>query len=167
MSYKSPPTAHGQYYDTTDQAIASATTAQIVTFNTTDLQTGIIKGTGTGSVANSRFTLPSTGIYAFFISAIVDSTSGSGEARMWFRSAASGGTPADIANSNTIVTIPATTEIVLAVNFYYNCTAINDIVEVWFSGDGTNVRLNATAAGVTPTRPATPSIIMTINKISK
>ena len=167
MSYKSPPTAHGQYYDTTDQAIASATTAQIVTFNSTDFQTGVTKGTGTGSVANSRFTLPSTGIYAFFLSAIVDSTAGTGELRMWFRSAASGGTPADIANSNTIISVSSTTEAVLAVNFYYNCTAINDIVEIWMSGDATTVRLNATVAGVTPTRPASPSIIMTINKMSK
>lgn len=167
MSYKSPPTAHGQYFDTTSQTIATTTVAQIVTFDTTDFQTGIIKGTGTGSVANSRFTLPTTGIYAFFVSAIVDTSSGNGELRMWFRSATSGNTPADIASSNTVVSVSSTIESVLAVNYYYNCATINEIVEIWMSGDATACRLHAVAAGASPTRPAAPSIILTINKISK
>lgn len=167
MSYKSPPTAHGEYSDSTTQLIASATTAQIVTFDTTEEQDGIIKGTGTGSVANSRFTLPSTGVYQFNISAMVSSTSGSHQLRMWFRAAASAGTPADIARSNTVVDVAANTIGILAIPFFYNCTAIGDIVEVWMSGDGTQSELLAVAAGVTPTRPAAPSIVMAVNKISK
>lgn len=169
MSYKSPPTTHGQFYDTTTQTIAASATAQIVTFDTTDTGStaGVSKGTGTGSVANSRFTLTGTGVYQFLLTAIVDSASGAGELRLWFRSAAAGNTPADIANSNTITSVSATTETVLAVGFYYNATAINDIVEIWISGDTTNVRMRAVAAGATPTRPAAPSIVLNINKISK
>tara|TARA_R110000868_G_scaffold213526_1_gene463622 strand:- start:283 stop:786 length:504 start_codon:yes stop_codon:yes gene_type:complete len=167
MSYKSPPTAHGQYFDTTTQTIASATTAQIITFNTTDVQTGMTKGTGTGSVANSRFTLPSTGIYQFNLSVVVNVASGGAKSMsVWFRSAVSGGTPADIANSATTIDVSTVSQ-VLSVPFFYNCTAINDIVEIWMSGTATACEILAVAAGVSPTRPASPSIIMTINKISK
>jgi hypothetical protein len=38
-------------------------------------------------------------------------------------------------------------------------------IEVWFSGDSTAVSLPAFAAGVTPTRPATSSVLLTMIKL--
>ena len=167
MSYKISPIPFAQYLDTTTQAIASSTAAQIITFDTTTSQSGIAKGTGTGAVANSRFTLNTTGDYLFIISAIADSSSGAHNLNIWVRYAASGGTPADLANSNTIQNMSGTVNSLIAVPFIITATAIGDIVELWMSGDSTNSRILAVAAGVTPTRPAVPSIILTISKISK
>jgi len=167
MSYKISPIPHAQYLDTTTQSIVSATTAQIITWDTTIQEKGIVKGTGTGAVANSRFTLNTIGEYLFLISAIADSTSGVHTLDIWVRTAASGGTPADVANSNTHQSMTGTANGLIAVPFIITATAIGDIVEFWMRGDGTQSRLLSIAAGVSPTRPAVPSIILTINKISK
>lgn len=168
MSFKISPIEHGEYLDTTTQSIASSTVAQIITFNTSvDVGNGIVLGTGTGSVANSRFTFLTTGNYLVAFSAICNSTSGNHNINIWLRSATAGNTPADIANSNTLQAMSGSVNGVMTVTFIYQTATQNEILELWMSGDSTNSQIQAIAAGVSPTRPATPSIILTVNKISK
>lgn len=167
MSYIISPIEHATFLDTTTQSISSSTTAQIITYNTTLDAVGITLVTGTGSVANSRITLPTIGDYMVTFSAECNSTSGNHNLNVWMRQAAAGGTPADVANSNSIVYLTGSVSAVMTVNFIVECTAKGDILELWMSGDSTNSQLLAVAAGSSPTRPAIPSIIVTVNKISK
>jgi hypothetical protein len=44
---------------------------------------------------------------------------------------------------------------------------VGDEIEMFWVGSSTNDRLLAVAAQVSPTRPATPSTILTIKKVSK
>ena len=55
-------------------------------------------------------------------------------------------------------------ETVIAVTFVQKFV-VGDYFEFWCWGDNTGVKLLATAAGTSPTRPAVPSIIMTANYI--
>jgi hypothetical protein len=168
MSFKISPIEYGQWFDTTTQSIASSAVAQIVTFNgTSDETAGITKGTGTGSVANSRFTFATTGAYLVVFSAICNSASGNHNINIWFRTATAGNTPADVTNSNTIAYMSGSASEVMAVTFFLRTVTQGETLEIWMSGDSSNSQIQTTVAGVSPTRPATPSIILSINKISK
>ena len=71
------------------------------------------------------------------------------------------GTP--IADTNTIIQIPnASTETVLAVAFAVDLTA-GQYIELMYRGDNAAVRMVQTAAGASPTRPASPAVILKIN----
>lgn len=169
-SYKLPPTGSATFLDTANQTITSPTLAQIVTYNTTINARGITLTTGTGSVANSRMVFATTGEYLVTVSAVMATPGGGSHyTAIWARTAAAGGTPADVANSNTAVTNVGATQNVVAVTFIVEVTAANDVLELWMSGDqsGAGTGLVASAAGSSPTRPASPSIIVTVNKISK
>ena len=166
-AYKFPPAAHAEYLDTTTQAIASATTAQIVTFNTTTHQQGVTLSTGTGSVANSRFVFGDPGSYSIQVSAIADISAGAHSLELWLRTATVGNTPADVANSNTVQNMTGTVTGLIGVTFHFDAVTIGDMAELWISGDSTNSQMLAIAAETSPTRPATPSIIVTINKVSE
>jgi hypothetical protein len=141
--------------DSTDQAIANVTLAQLITFNTDVSHSGITR------TSSSRFTIPNPGTYLITFSAIVYSTSLGKVINIWIRK---DGT--DIASSNTPYTFKSNgIASIITVTFIETFTA-NQYFELWMWGDDTGVKLDATAAGTSPTRPASPSIIMTVNKIS-
>lgn len=143
--------------DTTDQAIANTALAQVVTFNTDVHSSGITR------TSSSRFTIEETGTYLITFSAIAscaDVVTGK-VLNIWMRVDG-----VDVANSNTIYTFKGTqANAVVTVTFIDVFTA-GQYFELWIWGDDTDVSLNATAAGGSPTRPACPSIILTANRIS-
>lgn len=155
-TYKVPPTAHGNFSDSTDQAMGAGDTPQIITFNTNDDVEGLYHNT---TVLPGRFTVLNPGAYQMVFSGIADSTLGNNKyIAIWLRV-----NGIDVPRSNTIVTIPTAAveqTVAVAIQYHFN---VNDYFELWTYGTDVNVRWNATAAGV---GPACPSVILTVAKVS-
>jgi hypothetical protein len=95
-------------------------------------------------------------------SACTSSPSGSAHVNIWVRK---NGT--DIARTNTTVELLELVQTVMTVTYIFSLAA-NDYIElVGNSQDVANCTINATGDQTTPDVPASPSIILTINKISK
>jgi len=118
-------------------------------------------GTQTGH-DSSRICFTTSGEYLVAVSAIADSDTTNKKMELWANVDG-----ANVARSNTIVNMPnANSEMIIAVTFIITATATS-CLQLRTTADNDGVQMLATAAGSDPTRPACPSIIVTINKISK
>lgn len=152
---------YGAFQDTTDQTAASTTAAYAITFNTTDFSNGVYLSN------SSRLNVRNTGLYNLeFSIQFKNTTNDSQDAEVWFRK---NGT--DIAASNSrfgLAPRKASTDpshIIGALNFYLDLVA-NDYVELMWKVSDTGVSIEHYAAGTSPTRPATPSVITTMSYVS-
>jgi hypothetical protein len=152
---------YGAFQDTTDQTAASTTAAYAITFNTTDFSNGVYLSN------SSRLTVRNTGLYNLeFSIQLKNTTNDSQDAEVWFRK---NGT--DIAASNSrfgLAARKASTDpshIIGALNFYVELVA-GDYVELMWKVSDTGVSIEHYAAGTSPTRPATPSVITTMSYVS-
>jgi hypothetical protein len=152
---------YGAFQDTTDQTAASTTAAYAITFNTTDFSNGVYLSN------SSRLNVRNTGLYNLeFSIQFKNTTNDSQDAEVWFRK---NGT--DIAASNSrfgLAPRKASTDpshIIGALNFYLDLVA-NDYVELMWKVSDTGVAIEHFAAGTSPTRPATPSVITTMSYVS-
>jgi hypothetical protein len=152
---------YGAFQDTTDQTAASTTAAYAVTFNTTDYAVGV------AIVSNSQITVRSAGIYNIQFSFQFANTSVSiQDIDIWFRK---NGT--DVAGSNSKFSVPNSHggtdgHLIAALNFYIQLAA-GDYVQLMWATTSTNVTLEQLPTQTSPTRPATPSAIVTINKVDE
>jgi hypothetical protein len=150
---------YGSFSDSTTQTWASVTTAYPITFNTDEYKFNVTHSTSTNP---SRVYVDVAGVYMVTFSACTSSPSGSGHVNIWARK---NGT--DIARTNTTVELLELVQTVMTVTYIFSLAA-NDYIElVGNSQDVANCTLNATGVQTTPDVPASPSIILTINKISK
>ena len=142
-------------YDTTDQTNAGATSVNKITYNTTDLSSGI------SIASSSRITMANAGIYNIQFSAQFAKTDGGDDVvDLWLCKNGS-----NVANSNTEVTIQGNNGNFLAAwNFVVQASA-GDYYELCWSSADTAVRLDYRAAGTSPTRPAIPSVILTVTQV--
>lgn len=152
---------YGAFQDSTDQAAASTTVAYPMTFNTTDYSNGVYLSN------SSRLNVRNAGVYNLQFSAQLENQDNNQHTvDIWFRK---NGT--NIANSNSQFTVPARKSasifghVIAALNFFVELAA-NDYVEIVWRAEDTLVRIEQTAAQTSPTRPATPSIIATMQAIS-
>ena len=143
---------YGSFYDTTTQTAAAINTATKITFNTTDLSSGVYLGTPT-----SRVYVDTDGIYNFQTSIQLDSTVFlAHEFYLWF--ALNG---VDVANSASQVRIQGNNaEVFVALNYFFTLK-VGDYVELVYSVDNLGVRLEATAASAL--HPGIPSVILTVS----
>ena len=152
--------------DNTDQAIVSTTASQLITFDTDVSRHGIDR------TSSSRFTISTPGTYLITFSGLVVGINGKAIC-MWLRSGTHAGASTvsdNVADSNTYYTFKSTGGTgIIAVAFLQNFVSTQ-----WFEflswGDDTSNKWDYTAAvadnpGVTPGRPACPSIIFTANRI--
>lgn len=142
-------------YSTQDQTNAGATSVNKMTYNTTDISNGV------SIVSNSRITIANAGIYNIQFSAQFDKTdSGDDKVDIWLCKNGS-----NVANTNTEFTLVGNSgKHVAAWNLLVNAAAGDYFELCWHSAD-VNVFINYVAAQTTPTRPATPSVILTVNKV--
>jgi hypothetical protein len=154
---------YGAFQDTTDQT-ATANTATVMTFNTTDFSNGVTV------VTSSKLTVAQAGIYNLQFSAQFDnSDTQEHDVYIWLRKDASGaGT--DIPGSAGYVGIPSSHggfngHAIVGWNYFITLNA-NDFVEIWWSTPNTGVTIQAYAAGVSPTRPSTASVVATMTFVS-
>ena len=143
--------AYGSFYDTTTQTAAATGTAYAMTFNTTDLSSGVYLGSPT-----SRVYVSETTIYDIQFSAQLDNTSGGDHlAYIWLRI---NGT--DVANSASEVRLKGNNaELVAAWNFLASLNA-DDYFELMWSVSDTGVQIK-TVAAASPV-PGIPSVILTV-----
>lgn len=151
---------YGAFQDSTDQAAASTTAAYAITYNTTDYANGI---TLTNS---SRLNVSNPGVYniQFSIQFANDDTQIQ-DVDVWFRK---NGT--DVAGSNSKFSVPNSHggtdgHLIAGLNFFIELAA-NDYVEIMWATSSTLVTIEHLAAQTTPTRPATPSVIVTMTYVS-
>ena len=146
-------TQYGSFYSTQDQANAAAINK--MTLNVTDIASGV------SIVSGSRVTVSQAGIYNIQFSAQFDKTdSGDDLVDIWL---CKNGQP--VANTNTEITLVGNNgKHVAAWNFLVAASASDYFELCWYSLDA-NVFLNYVAAQSNPTRPAIPSLILTINQI--
>lgn len=142
-------------YSTQDQTNAGASQVNKMTLNTTDLNNGV------SIVSNSRITIANAGIYDIEFSAQVFKTSGgTSKIDIWLCKNGS-----NVANTNTELEVSGNSHgIVASWNFFVNA-ADGDYYELCWSSSDTTMLLDYTAAQSTPTRPAIPSVILTVHKI--
>ena len=150
-------TPYGAFQDSTDQTAASTTDAYAVTYNTTDYSNGVFVA------SNSRLTARSYGIYNVqFSLQFANTDTQIQDVDIWFRK---NGT--DIANSNSRFSIPNSHggvdgHLVAAMNFWVELAA-NDYTEIMWRTSNTTVSIQQIPAQTSPTRPATPSAIVTVS----
>jgi len=147
----------GSFFDTTTQTNPVASTANLMTFNTTDISNGV------SVVAGSQITFANPGIYNVQFSAQLDRTSGgtAEDIDIWLRN-----NGVNVSQSNTKLTLVANSgHLVAAWNWYVTVTAPGDYYELVWSSPETSIQLQAVPADTVPTRPAVPSIILTVNQV--
>jgi len=152
---------YGAFQDSTDQVAANTTTAYAVTFNTTDFSNGVTIASG------SRITVADAGIWnCQFSIQFKNTTNDTQDTEIWFRK---NGT--NIANSNSRFNLsprkssgdPSHT--IAALNFFVSMNS-TDYLEIMWRVSDVGVSIEQYAAGTSPTRPATPSAIVTMSFVS-
>jgi hypothetical protein len=148
---------YGQFSSTTTQS-GSANTAYSMTFDTTDFSQGI------SLVSGSRLTVTNSGLYNVQFSSQLHTTANQAvDFSIWFAM-----TGSNIANSNTDFTIEKINGggyMVAALNFLTQITS-GSYVELKYSKTTAQGQLQAKGTQSTPTRPATPSAIVTITQVA-
>ena len=149
---------YGAFQDSTTQSVASTTTAYAITYNTTDFSNGITLSN------SSRLNVANGGLYniqfSFQLSNLANSTE---DIDVWFRK---NGT--DISGSNSIFGLAPRKNstdpyhVIAAMNFFVNLAA-NDYIQIMWKASNTACTIKAASAGTSPTRPSTPSCIVTMN----
>lgn len=147
--------SYGSFYDTTIQTNPTASTPNKMTFDSTAVSKRI-------NVSNGDVYVHYDGLYNIQFSAQLDKTdSGSDDVDIWLRY-----NGVDVPWSNTRVTLVGNNaKSVAAWNFYQPMTASSYFNIMWSSAD-TDVRLYSQGTQSNPTRPAIPSVILTVDKIS-
>lgn len=148
---------YGQFSSTQTQS-GSANTAYSMTFNTTDFSHGI------SLVSQSRLTVANTGIYNIqFSSQLHTTVNQSVDFSIWFAM-----TGSNIANSNTEFSIEKVSGGgygVAALNYLTQIQS-GSYIELKYSKTTLEGQLQAKETQVTPSRPSTPSVIVTVTQVA-
>lgn len=142
---------YGSFYDTTTQTAAVINTAYAMTFNTSDLSSGVTIGTPT-----SRIYVDTPNVYNVQFSAQVDKTAG-GVGLVWVWLRKNGVNVPDSAGQIRIQGNNA--EVLAAWNYVIQLNA-GDYIELMWEVDDTSVILLAEAASAI--HPSVPSVILTV-----
>jgi hypothetical protein len=152
---------YGAFQDSTDQTAASTTVAYPMTFNTTDFSNGVYLSN------SSRMNVRNAGIYNLQFSVQLQNTDNAQHTvDIWFRK---NGT--DITASNSMFTVPARKSasiyghLIGAINYFVELVA-NDYVEIVWRAESTLVSIEQLPTQTSPTRPATPSVIATMQYVA-
>ena len=146
--------SYGSFYDTTTQS-GSANTAYAMKHNTTDLSSDV------SIVSDTRITMAEAGVYTIISTQQFKHTSG-GTVYItgWIRK-----NGVDVANSATDLTLKGNgaTEL-YAINYFVEAAA-GDYFELIWSATDSSTEIVYQAARTSPTRPAVPSVITTVNRV--
>ena len=150
---------YGSFSSTQTQTIASTTASYVITYNTDDYKSQVTHST---SVCPGAIYVDVPGTYLITFSAIGKSAAPNKKMDIWLSVNGS-----NVANSNTISRfVGAANERVVTVT-YINKFLADQYFELYWCSDDTGTVLLATSASTNPTRPVCPSIITTVNMISK
>ena len=157
---------YGAFSSDQDQT-ATANTATLMTFNTTDFANGV-------SISSSKIRVTTPGIYNLQFSTQFQNTDNQlHDISIWLRQGNDGGSSADIAGSTGFVSIPARKSAspgeeaheIIGWNYYLSM-AVDDYVQIYWSTTSALVTIQAYAASTSPTRPSTQSVVATLSFVS-
>ena len=144
---------YGSFYDTTTQTAAVANTAYAMTFNTTDLSSGV----RLRSPSTSEVEVDTEGVYDLQFSAQLDNTSGGNHtATIWLRV-----NGVNVVESAGRLVLKGTDGDLVASWNYFQQFKAGDYFQIMWSVSDTAVQLVATAA--TPPAPGVASVILTVS----
>lgn len=148
--------SYGSFVNTTNQTASLANTAYSLELNKTELSNQI------SVVSGSRITFLNTGIYDLQFSAQLNKASGSpANIDIWLAY-----TGSNVDDTNTRVTVAGSqAKAVAAWDFMFEVLNPNDYVELKWSVTNADVYIYSETTGSTPTRPALPSLIVTVFQI--
>jgi len=148
--------SYGSFYDTTSQGNTPASTARPININSTATASGVSIQSG------NRITVDHDGIYNIqFSLQLIKTSNGNDDADIWLRYNGN-----DVPNSNGRVTIIGNNgKGITSWNFVQAMTA-SSYCQIYWSSSDTGLTIFATSSQTGPTRPAIPSIIVTVDKIS-
>ena len=154
------PTNYGAFYDLTNQT-AAINTATVMLFGNTSLVDGVTMAGG------SRVTIPAAGVYNFQFSAqFVNSSAADVPVSIWIRLNGATNVPSSCGD----ISVPAKQGSLNGYNMaawnYMESLAAGDYIEFMWSTPSASVLIEAIAARTTPTRPAAPSIILTVEQVA-
>jgi hypothetical protein len=153
---------YGSFYSSTTQSDGVNTPTLLYCENTAD-NDGVTMELGT-SGKKSRMTFANAGTYNIQFSAQAHHQGGGGSGstiNIWFRL-----NGADIANSDTKITIASSSPYQVAAWNFIVSVAAGQYVEMVYASDNANVEFLAEASATSPfAHPAIPSIIMTAQQI--
>ena len=151
---------YGAFQSLVDQTIASTTTAYAMTLDTTDYTNGVYLSN------SSRMNIRNAGIYNLQWSGQFENTdSADHDVYVWLRK---NGT--NVVASTGLISIPSkhgsiNGHTIGGWNFFLELAA-NDYIELYWSADSTTVSLQFYAAGTSPTKPSTASLITTMQYVA-
>lgn len=147
----------GAFYDTLDQTNGGTTAANLMLFDTSDpLNNGITM------VDGSKLTFTNAGVYNIQFSAqFVKTDSNNDDVDIWIKK-----NGVDIPYTNSVATLTGNNgKLIAAWNFMLSLDSGDYIQFYWHSAD-LDMSLQHIDAGVNPTRPMTPSIILTAQMVT-
>lgn len=150
---------YGAFQSGVDQT-ATANTATIMTFNVTDYSNDV------SMVSSSKITVVNSGVYNLQWSGQFENVDTQiHDANAWIRV-----NGADVVGSNSITSVPnkhggVNGHTIAAWNYFVQLNA-GDYLQLMWSTDDAQVSLQYYAAGTSPTRPTTASVIATLSFVS-
>lgn len=162
-------TVCGSFYDTTTQT-TTANTATPMTLNSTDTP----NTNNISIVSGSKITVVYPGTYNLQFSVQVQNTDNAQhDLSIWLRQGNDGGSSADLAGSTGFISIPARKSAgagneghgIFGWNYFVTMAA-NDYIQLYWSPTNAAVTIQYYAAGTSPTRPATSSVVATMSFVS-
>ena len=154
---------YGSFYDTTDQTNIVGSVARTMFLNSTADSNGV--SVQNGLSGPSRITFSYTGTYDIQFSAqFVHTGNSAADVDIWF---SKNGT--NVPDSNTQITVAkvsgADGKFVAAWDFLLNVNS-NDYVEIYWSSPDNDVSIQSSGTASNPTRPAVPSVIVTVMQVA-
>lgn len=149
----------GSFLSTTTQTNTSAGNALPMTFDTAEaFNSGVQLGSPT---PNSRIIINNPGVYNIQFSAQLDKTdAGVDTVDIWLSQDG-----VNVPNTNTTVTLSGNDDkVVAAWNFLVQTTTANSYFQLYWTSIDTNLRIFAQGTQINPTRPAIPSVILTVTQ---
>jgi hypothetical protein len=150
---------YGAFQSGVDQT-ATANTATIMTFNVTDYSNDV------SMISSSKITVVNSGVYNLQWSGQFENVDTQlHDASVWIRV-----NGADVVGSNSITSVPnkhggVNGHTIAAWNYFVQLNA-GDYLQLMWSTDDAQVSLQYYAAGTSPTRPTTASVIATLSFVS-
>ncbi len=142
-------------YSSQTQTNPVGNTERLMTYNTT------AEGYGISVQSSSQITFQYAGTYSITFSAQLDKTdAGSDTLDVWLKKNGS-----NVSDSNTRYTLDGNNAKQVAILNYIVTVNAGEYCEIAWSSPDTDVRLYTESSSTTPTRPAIPSVILTILQI--
>jgi hypothetical protein len=159
-------TVCGSFYDTTSQT-TTANTATLMTINSTDTAST----NGVSLVSGSKVTVTYPGVYNLQFSIQAQNANANvQDMSIWLKQGNDGGAATDLVGSTGYISIPGSHggvdgHGIYGWNYFVNMAA-NDYIQLYWSTPSADVSIRYYAAGTSPTRPTTSSVVLTMSFVS-